>query len=269
MKATCLVLLVSLSSVLSASTTTVQLTTGHWPPYFDEDSSNGGFVAELIDAAFATQEMEVEFTFLPWSRALFMVNAKRFDGTAIWSCTEDRSEHYYYSNAIVPYRYVFYHRKDQTFDWNSVADLSGKIIGITQDYSYSENITPLLAEGIVQTDVTTSDQANFKKLLAGRIDLFPMDPVTGQALIKEWFAPEQASQLTFHPKSIRRGFYHVLFSKQASDGRILRDQLNAGLQELRQTGQFESIIDRGLERSGLPVDRLYPELDQWPVRDCD
>ena len=269
MKAIFLALFVSLSSILSASTTTVKLTTGHWPPYFDENSPNGGFVAELIEAAFATQGMGVEFIFLPWSRALLMVNAKRFDGTAIWSCTEDRSDDYYYSNAILPYRYVFYHRKDQPFDWNSSADLAGKVIGVTQDYSYNENIAPLVAEGIVQTDVTTSDHSNFKKLLAGRIDLFPMDPVTGQTLINQWFTPEQASQFTFHPKPLRRGFYHVLFSKQAPDGRILRDRLNDGLQELRQTGEFESIINQGLETSGLPVDRLYPKLDVWPVRSCD
>jgi len=65
-----------------------------------------------------------------------------------------------------------------------------------------------------RVDVTTSDEANFRKLLAGRIDLFPMDPLVGMAMIDQWMTPAEAKELTFAPKPFKSSCYHVLFNEE-------------------------------------------------------
>lgn len=261
------IILTSLIQPLQASTT-VHLSTGHWPPYFNKDEKGGGIITELIAAAYATQGLNVQFTFFPWSRALMLADSGKFDATAAWSCTEMRSDDYLYSLGILPHQSVFYHRKKKAFDWDSLSDLKGMTVGVTQDYSYNQDLNRLQNEGLIQTDVITSDEGNFRKLLAGRIDLFPMDPLTGSVLIQQWLTPQEANQLTFHPKPIKRGFYHVLFSKRNAKSKMLRRRLDAGIQALRESGQFDAIVAEGLERVGLSIDQLNPAPTTNALNGC-
>lgn len=236
---------VFLTSPAQASDT-VRLTTGHWPPYFDESADDNGLLAELITQAYATQGLKTEFTFYPWSRALMLAKAGQFDGTAAWSCVEQRAHNFLYSAGVLPYQYVFYHRHTLQFDWASVEDLEGMSVGATQDYSYNKKLASLVGRGTVSVDVTTSDEANFRKLLAGRIDLFPMDPLVGMAMIDQWMTPEEAKELTFAPKPFKSSYYHVLFGHKNPRSNILRYRLNEGLRALWASGEFQEIVEKWL-----------------------
>jgi hypothetical protein len=44
--------------------------------------------------------------------------------------------------------------------------------------------------------------ANFEKLLAGHIEIFPMEKNVGLSIIKEVFPPDQIEQLVFDPKPL-------------------------------------------------------------------
>lgn len=219
----------------------IRISTGHWPPYLDQSMPGDGFLAQIIREAFQNEDIEVEFSFLPWSRALAMVEAGRYAVSAVWSCTESRSREFVYSAPILPYQYVFYYRTEDTFDWVDFDDLRGKKIGLTQDYSYGDTLGDAIKSGLINADVTTSDIANFKKLLIGRIDLFPMDPVVGEAMIENWLG-SRAPLLSFHPKPLRIAFYHLLFDKDDSKASELRRAFNRGLGELRESGRYETII---------------------------
>lgn len=242
----------------------IKITTGYWPPYLAEKMPNQGFMAQIIREAFAAENIEVDYTFLPWSRALAMVKSTDYQASAVWSCTKKRSREFLYSDPILPYHYVFYHRKSEAFDWASFSDLEGMNVGLTQDYSYSNTLAAAIESGLVDADTTTSDVANFKKLLIGRIDLFPMDPVVGEAIIKRQFAVH-ASSLTFHPKPLRRAFYHLLFEKDSPDANRLKRAFDKGLQTLRKNGRFQQIVEQALaaNSSSVAVEVLMQKLINW------
>lgn len=247
----------------------VRLATGHWPPYFDESANNGGMLAELITKAYATQGLSTHFTFLPWSRALMLAKSDQFDGTAAWSCVEERSDDFLYSFGVLPYHYVFFHRRSLEFDWVSYEGLKEMSVGVTQDYSYNQMFENLADQGIVSTEMTASDETNFRKLLAGRIDLFPMDPLVGMSMIKQWIAPEEAEELTFYPKPFSRSYYHVLFSHTNPRGELLRQRLDKGLRILWSSGEFDAIVEKWLAFEDSADEGMSRELFRPLFAECD
>ena len=244
---------------------TIRITTGHWPPYLDEDRPDGGFLARIIREAFATEDIKAEFTFFPWSRALALVKTRNFQASAVWSCTKERRRDFLYSAPILPYQYVFYHRQKMAFDWDSLSDLEGMAVGLTQDYSYGQTLSAAMNSGLVNADVTTSDLANFRKLLLGRIDLFPMDPVVGEAMIGEQLGPEARARLEFHPKALRSALYHLPFSRDDPEAGRLRRAFDRGLAKLRESGRYQDIIENALKAHSSPAAAaiLEDKLVNW------
>ncbi len=244
---------------------TIRITTGHWPPYLDEDRPDGGFLARIIREAFATEDIKAEFTFFPWSRALALVKTRNYQASAVWSCTKERRRDFLYSAPILPYQYVFYHRQKMAFDWDSLSDLEGMAVGLTQDYSYGQTLSAAMNSGLVNADVTTSDLANFRKLLLGRIDLFPMDPVVGEAMIGEQLGPEARARLEFHPKALRSALYHLPFSRDDPEAGRLRRAFDRGLAKLRESGRYQEIIENALKAHSSPAAAaiLEDKLVNW------
>ena len=103
-------------SPAAANQEIIRVTTGQWPPYLDKESPHGGFLAQIIREAFDSEDIRVEFSFFPWSRALALVKSKKYQASAVWSCTAERKREFLYSAPILPYQYVFYHRQEMPFD---------------------------------------------------------------------------------------------------------------------------------------------------------
>lgn len=248
------VLVISLSFTAQTATggETIQIATGHWPPYLDENQADGGFLAKIVREAFAHENIDVEFTFFPWSRALSLVKSGRYQASAVWACTPERLQDFLYSAPILPFHYVFYHRKRMPFDWNTKEDLVGLKVGITQDYSYGQTLNSAIENRIVQADTTTSDLANLRKLLLKRIDLFPIDPVVGENMIAEQLGPKARERLTFHPKPLSNAFYHLPFSREDPKADYFRRAFDRGLSKLRETDLYQAIIESALEAHSSP-----------------
>jgi len=170
-----------------------------------------------------------------------LAKTKGYHGTAIWSCTPERQKSFLFSQPILPFRYVFYYRSADSFDWQNIADLKGKTIGLTQDYAYGNALKKAARKGIVKTDMTTSDESNFRKLVVGRIDLFPIDPVVGEYIIKNELPPELGKEITFDPTPLRNAAYYILFNEKNPDSKKLKTLFDAGLAMLKKSGRLEQI----------------------------
>lgn len=235
----------------AAAEGTVRLSTGDWPPYFDSTADDQGLLAHIIREAFQRADIEVKYTFLPWSRALAVARQGSVDGSAAWSCTDDRARAFHFSDPLLPLHYVFFHRKDLNFHWQALEDLRGLTVGVTQDYAYGPQLATAQALGLVRTDTTASDESNLRKLLAGRIDLFPLDPLTGAALIERLFPEPEGQQLTYHPFPLRRASYHLIFPRELERSAELQEAFNRGLASLQHSGRLEQILEDSLQASGL------------------
>ena len=176
-------LLACLSTLAYCETQPVRLANGDWAPYLSPDLPGNGPVSQLVREAFAEAGYSVSYEFLPWKRSYENARDGSHDGTLIWSYTADRAQHFLFSDPVITLRTLLYHRADEPFHWQSVEDLTGKRIGGVIGYSYA--LEQQEQQGLLVIDRIADAQANYHKLLAGRLDLVAEDERVAQGTLAE------------------------------------------------------------------------------------
>ncbi len=81
-----------------------------------------------------------------------------------------------------------------------------------------------------------------KKLLRGRIEVFPGEVMVTYAQIRDTFSHESAALFTHHPKYINEEPQHLLLSKKYAGNEAMRDLFNEGMKRLKESGRYDQII---------------------------
>jgi polar amino acid transport system substrate-binding protein len=222
---------------------TVRLTSGEWPPYLSENLPHFGLAARIVTEAFALKGIHVEYGYFPWARSLKLAQDGAWDGSLVWHRSPEREPDFYFSDPVVTGQNVFFHLKSKSFDWQEMKDLTGLYIGATIDYDYGEAFTQAEKAGVISVERVSSDEQNFKKLLAGRIDIFPLDLDVGLAMLRQNFTAEEIAQITYHPRPIESYPYSLILSKKVPRNQELIVLFNAGLQELIDSGKMQQFVE--------------------------
>ena len=243
---TCLVatwILILGCGVAAAQTSkTIRLTNGEWQPYLSKDTPHQGFASHIVIEAFALVGVEVDYGFFPWKRSFKLAKEGTWDGSVVWVDSDERREHFLYSDPVVPSKFVFFHLMGSDFDWNSYEDLRGIRIGGTLEYAYSEEFDAAEKAGIIKTNRAPSDETGLKKLLKGRIAAFPGEVMVTYAQIRGTFSQEDAALFTHHPKAINEDPMYLLLSKKVAGNEAMRNLFNEGLRQLKESGKYDQII---------------------------
>lgn len=227
-------LLLGYSVPLQASS--LVFTNGEWPPFMSASLPNGGLITQKVTRALAFHNVKVSYEYYPWGRAYSLAKEGQYPATIAWAPTAQRREEFYFSDPIFYGDKVFFHLKSLPFDWKDIRDLKSYNIGATQDYTYGQAFDDAVVTGTIKVSFAIKDTLNVKKLLAGRIDLFPMDKEVGRYLIAR-LPPSQSQKVTFHPTPVLSTPYHVLVSRAIDKSRAkqLLDWINVGLRATHQT----------------------------------
>lgn len=222
----------------------VTIATGEYPPWVSESAPHGGFVNHVIVEAFRRQNLTVHFQFLPWKRAYKLAREGKFHATSFWadnqSTREKHAEHFYKSDAVMNARVVFFYLKKRPMAaWETLNDLKryriGSMIGET-----STEI--LLKNGIDVSAMPQADQA-FMMILFNRIDIFPLELLTGLETLYFKLGPDRAALFAYHPLPLFETPASLLFSKKHMDGEKMVMIFNQGLSEMKKDGTFNKFHD--------------------------
>ncbi len=222
----------------------VTIAVGEWPPYVSADMEHYGLVAEIITAAFAATGIEAEYSFLPWRRAYDSARNGAYDATTPWVRTADREKDFLFSEVILTGSAVFYHLKSVPFSWKAMGDLEGLTIGGLLSASYKWYEDAKKAGINLKMELVVDEATNFRKLLAGRIDVFSLDAYTGEAILAKHFTPEERALIVADPHPIESWAYCLLFSKRSAKAEKMLSLFNEGLQKLKETGEDRRIARR-------------------------
>lgn len=228
--------------VSAQSLKTVRLTNGEWQPFMSEEVPHHGFASHIVTEAFANVGVEVEYGFFPWARSYKLAKDGTWDGAAVWWDTEERREQFYFTEAVAPSTTVFFYLRDRGFDWESYEDLSDVRISATLEYSYGQAFDEAEAAGTIKTNRAPNDETNLKKLLKGRVDVFPGELMVTYAQIRDTFPEEDAVRFTHHEKPVNDQPLYLLLSKKVDGNEDLRDLFNEGLRQLKESGRYDQII---------------------------
>ena len=225
-----------------AAAESVRLTNGEWPPYLGEQLPHKGVASRIVAEAFALQGIDVAWEFHPWARSLQLAERGQRAGSAVWLHSNEREEKFFISDPVVESGYYLFHRKGYSFDWKQVSDLQGRRLAGTRGYDYGEAFQQAEASGQLRVNRVTSDETAFRQLIAGRVDLFPMDKVVGFDMLHQHFTAAERAQLSFHPKPLRSDSLHLLLSREVAGNAELLERFNLGLAQLRESGKVAQYL---------------------------
>jgi len=229
-------------SIAAPPQKTIRITAGEWSPYISEELPHNGFAAHIIREAFLLSDISVEFEFFPWKRSFDQVKAGRREATPLWRKTKEREEFFYFSDTVIEFEHVFFHKKDFPFSWEKIEDLKGLSVGVTNAYNYHDEFTQASINGLFHTQVSENDMINIRKLINNRIDIFPLEKMVGQSLLISDFSLQQRQLITYNKKPLTTNQSRILFSKKAPNILDILKLFNQGLAQLKQTGRYQSIL---------------------------
>jgi polar amino acid transport system substrate-binding protein len=220
---------------------TITLTAGEWLPYVSGQAPHYGPVAHIVSAAFALEGVTVNYVFRPWSRAYAEAASGLADGSVGWSTTKgdtDRNRRFYFSDVLFDGQSVFFHLKSRPFRWTTFERLADVKIGGTAGYEYRFDKDPRIK---IDRSAGT-DELNFRKLAAGRFDIFPATLDVGLYILRHDLPPEQASQITWDPRPYNTTHYHMILNKKPAANKRYMALFNRGLQRLKDSGKYAQYI---------------------------
>jgi polar amino acid transport system substrate-binding protein len=222
----------------------ITVSTLEYHPWTGKDLKNNGFVNHVITEAFKRKGYTVRYKYLPWKRAVLETKNGKYAALSYVYFSKDRENEFYLSDPISVEKIVIFHLKsNQIKDWKTLEDLNDYKFGATRGYTYTKKFWELTKTGELMVDVTDSDIQNFKKLLAGRIDIFPSGLVNGNSILLKEFAASKIHLISYHPKPLSQTTGHLAFARSTKNSENLLRVFNQGLTELKQAGLYKKYKD--------------------------
>jgi len=217
----------------------VTLTIHDYPPFIGLDLPYGGLLTRVVVEAFKASNVTVKFARVSSNRAITGVMMGLYDGGFGWAHTPERDRKLLYSDtSIYTFRMVFFQRRDMQLNWNALSDLSKYQIGATLGDHYSDEFSTLHAQRKLQVQEAAGDLNNMRKLLLGRIDLFPMEEEAGKMLIQTSLTPTEQARLSYQPKTISTVPTYLVLRRDLPNARELLNRFEQGYRQLQSTGQL-------------------------------
>ncbi len=222
---------------------TIHITNGEWEPFLSEYSYQYGVNSHIIFEAFRLEGINVKWGFFPWVRAYWLAkHGEKWDASATWWSTRETEESFFVSEPVSHTSFVFFHLRSYKFDWESIDDLKGIEIGITLGYDYGKDfMTAIKGKRLLIQSVPT-DEMNYRKLLKGRIHVFPNDPFVGYFQIRNSISPDKVKLFTHHPKKFEKSTLHLIISKKCANGMFFLRKFNSGLKRLKESGKYDQMF---------------------------
>ena len=232
----------------------LHLATGELPPYATQDRSDEGLVLNIVRMAFAKAGYRVEYTFLPWTRALQETKAGKWDGTAYWGYTAQRKHDFLLSDTVIVEPWVLLYRADMHFDWHQLSDLKPYVVATVQDYTYTPELWALINSHQIKNDTAMHDLSSLRKLVAGRVDIVPLDRNVACYMMQKYLTPAEATRIRAHPRLLSPNFTtHVMLNRSDPKNPERLAAFNLALKQLRQSGSIPQEVENNACFGPLPA----------------
>lgn len=214
------------------------------PKTWDESGSPKGILIDIIREIEKRTDLEFDIQMRPWARAY--KNALEAQGGIYGlSKTRERLSLFDYSIPMYYDEIVLVVLKGNEFQFNSMADLAGKRIGVTRGASYGDEYADAL--GTIFIPVYNSNPTHSLRMLhEGRIDATVIGP--GKAgllhfLSRDPYLKGLDDKFVILEKRLAKDTNHIGFRKTMKCGKTLQT-INQALRSMWQDGSIDRIIEK-------------------------
>ena len=216
----------------------ITLANGEWAPYLSKGLKHHGYMSHIVTTVFAEEGIEVDYVFLPWKRGFEDTKAGKYQGTLIWGYNKERAKDFLYSDPVARLGTSLFHLKSKAVDWNEPSDLKNFKIGGVIGYAYG--VEDLETQGVIKILRISKDEANFRKLASGRIDIVLEDTEVGFGLVSRLGLTDK---VTAHVKPLSPRDYSVIFPKKVANAQHLLEAFNKGLKKIKADGRYQKMVE--------------------------
>ncbi|SMF60215.1 substrate-binding periplasmic protein [Pseudobacteriovorax antillogorgiicola] len=225
----------------SAEGKIIKMTTLNWEPYYGENLKNQGVITELVNESFKRVGLRTTIEFMPWQRAMILVESGQYDILMGAYHTKDREKKFFISDPIYNVKIrIVAHKDSKIRNYKSLVDLKGFKIGVSQGFANREDFDK--ADYLIK-DVAKSPLLNIRKLLTRRVDMIVIsEEILLHRLNK--FKVRDRPPLVYIDPILNESSLHLLSSKvRKSNSRIIED-FNTGIREIKKDGTYLAILKK-------------------------
>ena len=209
-----------------------------WPP-FVQDQAEAGLSVDLVRAALEHEGYELEMTIMPWARAIDQVKNGNIDVLVATWYTEERTAYLRYSEPYMQNQLKFIKQAGDNFEFDGLASLSGKTVGVVRDYGYGDEFSN--APNFTRPE-TNNIASNLLKLKAGRIDLTLEDEIVALSTMKNEGIDSSAFDFTENALSVNN--LHVSSGIANARSEEIIAAFNRGLVAIRDNGTMAELLSK-------------------------
>lgn len=224
----------------TASAQTITAAGDPWPPFLDPGHPQQGVSVELVREALATQGHQLNFSFVPWQRALDGVKEAEYDILVSAWKTEERAVFLEFSDPFLFNDVKFIKIKGTPFEYAGLDSLSGKTVGTVRGYGYGDAFE---TASNFKRDEAATLMPSILKLIGGRIDLTLEDELVARSHISKE-NPALLEQIEFVATPLSSNAMHVAAGLKNPKHAELIAAFNKGLQTIKADGTFDEILQR-------------------------
>ncbi|MDK8463466.1 transporter substrate-binding domain-containing protein [Marinobacter sp. SS13-12] len=213
---------------------TITLIADSWCPFNCTNHPTGrGILVEKAAAALGHEGYEIEYTEMPWSRAITEVRTGRYDGIVGTGPSETPDFHYPPEPLASAHHSVFT-LPNKTWEYQGLKSLKDVRIGVIQDYSYGglyEDYIKGNQDNESRVVVLRGDRALdrlVEMLRLGRIDVL----VAEKRVVQYHFQSRGQDNPLRYAGLVNEEPLYVAFSPAIPDGAELAEALGRGLAKM-------------------------------------
>jgi polar amino acid transport system substrate-binding protein len=217
----------------------VRLACHDFPPHKVEHpgaDGRSGFDIEIVGEALERQGWSAEISFMPWKRALELVERGQYDGLCSCSHTKDREAKLLFSDELGAVSVGLFARSEEALAGIvSVDDLKGRRVATVGGY----NLESELIQAGAEVEATSSDKNALDMLVGGNVDL-----LYGFELTTKHFIASNARSDAIAYRELRRNPYYFCLSRAMPGADGAMQGFNRSLQDMASDGSVQRILDR-------------------------
>lgn len=245
MRALLLAVLLWLPMGMPARSEPLQLVTYDYPPYMLGSGQPGhpGPVVVLVREALRRAAMPAEISFYPFQRAKRLVEIGEAGGIFTLKATPERERQFLFSHEpLLQQEYVLYALADSPLLYSGdLGVLQQVVVGMVSATSYGSRFDEFSKTlPAARKDYSNSHEANFRKLIAGRIQVIVCSRQVGDALLLRLDARHKVKVIG--PPVETANSYLMFNPALVSPAQVV--EFDNQLRAMRKDGSAQRIFDR-------------------------
>lgn len=227
----------------SLSVSRLLIVTDAWPPYVIDGGDYPGVDAETSLAVLESLGYAAELEFVPWKRAVAMVEKGLADALLDVGYNKKREAFLIYPDEPINYsETTFFCRKCSATDWPSTEDLRKSGVAINRGYSYAGAFDN--DKQIRKTEVNDFLQG-FRLLETDRVGFYAVNRLVGQHVIHR----HRLKGIVALDKNLNKRSPVYLAFTRTKTYQALSEQFAHALRAFKQSEAYEDILTRyGLDQ---------------------